>query len=129
MHSTHKGTESLPQNQMFQFIYLCNVMALTLGCSDIGIRKSEFVAKTQFLWITLSFNSRIYKHPTKNKIKLCSPTFVTGKLFLNQNLNSNKKAKIGITRTVYRYQFLSKYANFFQEQYKYYKYYQFKIVV
>ena len=50
-------------------------MALTLGCSDIGIRKSEFVAKTQFLLITLSFNSRLYKHLTKNKIKLCSATF------------------------------------------------------
>ena len=25
-------------------------MATTLGCSDIGIRKLEFVAKTQFLY-------------------------------------------------------------------------------
>ena len=28
------------------------LMSTKLGCKDIGIRQSEFVAKTQFLWTT-----------------------------------------------------------------------------
>ena len=58
----YKRIESLPQTQMFSSLYLCNLIILsnrnqrlkylrstTLGCKDIGIRQSEFVAKTQFL--------------------------------------------------------------------------------
>ena len=32
-------------------------MSATLDCKDIGIRKSEFVTKTQFLWKVATFNS------------------------------------------------------------------------
>jgi len=37
----------------------------TLGCKDIGIRKSEFVAKTQFLWLIKQWNIYLKWEPRK----------------------------------------------------------------
>ena len=35
-------------------------MSPTLGCQDIWIRKSEFEAKTQFLWQDLNLLNKIF---------------------------------------------------------------------
>jgi len=59
-----KGIDFFPQTRIFWFQYLCNLLtqtfginslkylrSTTLGYKDIKIRKSDFVAKTQLLWI------------------------------------------------------------------------------
>ena len=36
-----------------------------MGCKDIGIRKSEFVPNTQFLWIFFSISKNLSQIPEK----------------------------------------------------------------
>ena len=40
------GIESRQHNQIVLSLYLTNLRSTTFGSKDIGIRKSEFVAKT-----------------------------------------------------------------------------------
>ena len=52
---------------------------MTLGCKDIGFRKSEFVAKTQFLYM-VSRTSDIYTyHALKQKIENLANYFLKSK--------------------------------------------------
>ena len=76
MYTVSKVIESLPKTKFFLSVYLCNLMVqtihqfqtqifwsnrihclkylrvTTLGCKDIGIRKSELVAKTRLIYLT-----------------------------------------------------------------------------
>ena len=58
-----KQIKSVSQNNILQSLYLCTLMCIplifldlkefivtTLGCKDMGIRKSKFVVKAQFLY-------------------------------------------------------------------------------
>ena len=79
LHFKLKGIESLPQTQISKYLRPDSVdrwyfkltifdltvfiivwnMSRTLGCKDLGIRISECVAKTQFLYIVLQLNISI----------------------------------------------------------------------
>ena len=70
------GIDSLPQTKIFKSLYLCELIietfdisnlahlilqkyprSTTLGCKDIRIKNSEFVAKTQTLYIEDTFRA------------------------------------------------------------------------
>ena len=96
LYRVNKGIESLPQMKKFSSLYLCNrwckplifqtkmiwsirihsfkyLRSTTLGCKDIRSRKSEFVAKTQFLSIIQDFSFQLNIFMIEKKLHM--PTF------------------------------------------------------
>ena len=57
----------------------------TLGCKDIGIRKSEYVSKTQFLYITVF--SGCYESMVKKLSDFVNPALNICSLSLNDETN------------------------------------------